>query len=58
LVRPLHINVVALAESNLGDSLWHVLDLLRTDKNAFPKVEVSWNPDVLSLVACRILLLI
>ncbi|WVQ80750.1 hypothetical protein IAT38_002855 [Cryptococcus sp. DSM 104549] len=29
----------------LGDTLWHVLDILRTHKNQYQKVEVSWNPD-------------
>ena len=29
-----------------GDSLWHILDLLRTHKTQFPKIELSWDPDV------------
>ncbi|WWC62023.1 uncharacterized protein I303_104610 [Kwoniella dejecticola CBS 10117] len=29
----------------LGDNLWHVLELLRTHKTEYPKVEVSWDED-------------
>ncbi|KIR40578.1 hypothetical protein I313_03229 [Cryptococcus deuterogattii Ram5] len=28
----------------LGDTLWHVLDLLRTRKNEYPKFSLSWDP--------------
>lgn len=30
----------------LGDTLWHVLDILRSRKTEVPKIEVSWDPDV------------
>ncbi|OXG40592.1 hypothetical protein C360_00364 [Cryptococcus neoformans Bt15] len=29
---------------HLGDTLWHVLDLLRTRKNEYPKFSLSWDP--------------
>ncbi|KAL1411568.1 hypothetical protein Q8F55_002532 [Vanrija albida] len=29
----------------LGDTLWHVLDSLRSRKTEVPKIEVSWDPD-------------
>ncbi|WWC70041.1 uncharacterized protein I206_103985 [Kwoniella pini CBS 10737] len=29
----------------LGDNLWHVLELLRTHKTEYPKVEVSWDEE-------------
>ncbi|WRT66421.1 uncharacterized protein IL334_003377 [Kwoniella shivajii] len=29
----------------LGDNLWHVLELIRTHKTEYPKVEVSWDED-------------
>ena len=29
-----------------GDTLWHILDLLRSHKTTYPKVELSWDPDV------------
>ncbi|TXT07178.1 hypothetical protein VHUM_03348 [Vanrija humicola] len=29
----------------LGDTLWHVLDILRSRKTEVPKIEVSWDPD-------------
>lgn len=29
-----------------GDTLWHVLDLLRTRKNEYPKFSLSWDPQV------------
>lgn len=30
----------------LGDTLWSVLDMLRSRKTEVPKIEVSWDPDV------------
>ncbi|KAK8864448.1 hypothetical protein IAR55_001697 [Kwoniella newhampshirensis] len=30
----------------LGDTLWHVLDTLRTRKTEYPKFELSWDPDL------------
>ncbi|BEI86764.1 hypothetical protein CcaverHIS002_0701100 [Cutaneotrichosporon cavernicola] len=36
---------VGLGPFSLGDSLWHVLDLLRSRKTEAPKVDVSWDPD-------------
>ncbi|WWD17252.1 hypothetical protein CI109_101690 [Kwoniella shandongensis] len=30
---------------HLGDTLWHVLDTLRTHKTEYPKFELSWDPD-------------
>ncbi|ORY33951.1 hypothetical protein BCR39DRAFT_230785 [Naematelia encephala] len=35
----------SVGDFQLGDSLWHVLDLLRTQKTRYPKIEVSWDPD-------------
>lgn len=35
-----------LGPFRLGDSLWAVLDLLRSRKAELPKIEVSWDPDV------------
>ncbi|WVF71511.1 hypothetical protein IAT40_006317 [Kwoniella sp. CBS 6097] len=29
----------------LGDNLWHVLEIIRTHKTEYPKVEVSWDED-------------
>ncbi|WVQ72462.1 hypothetical protein IAR50_002014 [Cryptococcus sp. DSM 104548] len=29
----------------LGDSLWYVLDLLRTHKNEYPKIDLSWDSE-------------
>ncbi|WWC94200.1 hypothetical protein V866_001040 [Kwoniella sp. B9012] len=29
----------------LGDNLWHVLELIRTHRTEYPKVEVSWDED-------------
>jgi hypothetical protein len=29
-----------------GDSLWHVLDVLRTKKVEYPKVEIAWDVEV------------
>nr|XP_019046369.1 hypothetical protein I302_05113 [Kwoniella bestiolae CBS 10118]OCF25299.1 hypothetical protein I302_05113 [Kwoniella bestiolae CBS 10118] len=29
----------------LGDNLWHALELIRTHKTEYPKVEVSWDVD-------------
>ncbi|ODO09809.1 hypothetical protein I350_02026 [Cryptococcus amylolentus CBS 6273] len=29
----------------LGDSLWYVLDLLRTHKNEYPKYDLSWDSE-------------
>ena len=31
---------------HLGDTLWHVLDVLRARKTDVPKLEISWDPDV------------
>jgi hypothetical protein len=39
---------VGLGPFTLGDSLWHVLDLLRSRKTEVPKIDVSWDPDVRS----------
>lgn len=30
----------------LGDTLWHIIDVLRAKKNDCPKVEISWDPEV------------
>ncbi|CAD6564705.1 MAG: hypothetical protein TREMPRED_000250 [Tremellales sp. Tagirdzhanova-0007] len=35
----------AIAIFQLGDTLWHVLDLLRTHKTDYPKVGLSWDPE-------------
>jgi hypothetical protein len=40
------INYHVISDIPIGDSLWHILDLLRADKAAFPKIEVSWDLDV------------
>ncbi|OCF40325.1 hypothetical protein I317_05892 [Kwoniella heveanensis CBS 569] len=29
----------------LGDNLWHILEIIRTHKTEYPKVEVSWDED-------------
>lgn len=30
----------------LGDTLWHVLDILRARKSEVPKLEIAWDPEV------------
>lgn len=30
----------------LGDSLWHVIDVLRSRKTEAPRLEISWDPNV------------
>ena len=29
-----------------GESLWHILDVLRASKIRYPKVEISWDTEV------------
>ncbi|KAK4684206.1 hypothetical protein P7C73_g5990, partial [Tremellales sp. Uapishka_1] len=29
----------------LGDTLWQILDLLRTHRTDYPKLDISWDPD-------------
>lgn len=30
----------------LGDTLWHVLDILRARKSEVPKLDIAWDPEV------------
>lgn len=36
----------AIGLFELGDTLWHVLDILRARKSEVPKLDIAWDPEV------------
>lgn len=39
----------------LGDTLWHVLDILRARKSEVPKFEIAWDPEVRSAMTAMLI---
>ncbi|WVN88365.1 uncharacterized protein L203_103571 [Cryptococcus depauperatus CBS 7841] len=44
MIAPYNISPgIGVGIFQIGDTLWHILDLLRTHKNDYPKFDVSWD---------------
>nr|ODN97572.1 hypothetical protein L204_02990 [Cryptococcus depauperatus CBS 7855] len=44
MIAPYNISPgIGVSIFQIGDTLWHILDLLRTHKNDYPKFDVSWD---------------